>query len=148
MKVVTWNIKGISDPKKARAIHSWLRRDNLKVNFICLQEIKATGSILQQRLQTVHQSLHWFSTNNPQGSGGAAIGVSPKLDIKEVVESALSSPNWIGVKIKGPIPFSVVSVYAGGSVNDRTEMWIELQQLEGPVILTGDFNMVESIKDR
>ena len=148
MKIITWNVKGLTDPQKAEAISSWLFKGQMKLDFLCLQEIKATGTTVKQRLRTVHPGLTWLHTPNNQGTGGAAIGVHPQSTIEEVLCSSASQPNWIGVKIGGPTPYTVISIYAGGSVPERTQIWEELSSIQGEIILAGYFNMVENIDDR
>ena len=148
MKIISWNVKGITDPKKAKSINKWLRDSHQNVDVVCLQEIKASGETAKQRLQAVHPKFIWFHTANSQGTGGAAIGINPKLQLQDIMLSNLPSPNWVGVKIGGASPLTVVSVYAGGSTQSRADMWQELSGLQGPVILSGDFNMVEFIEDR
>ena len=148
MKIISWNIKGISDPKKAKAINRWLFNFHQNVDVVCLQETKASGDTAKSRLHSAHPKLIWFCTANPQGTGGSAIGINPKLQLKEILTSQLPTPNWIGVRLGGPNPFTIISVYAGGAVQVRTEMWKELSLITGPIILTGDFNMVESLDDR
>lgn len=72
----------------------------------------------------------------------------PQLIIEEVLYSNASQPNWIGVKKGGPSPYTVISIYAGGSVPERTQIWEELSSIQGEIILAGDFNMVENIDER
>lgn len=43
---------------------------------------------------------------------------------------------------------SIISVYVGRSIKDRINLWSSLRQLQGNIILTGDFNMVEFAVDR
>lgn len=55
---------------------------------------------------------------------------------------------WVVAEFTGDCPFTVVSIYAGGSVTERTNLCKEISSLPGPLILVGDFNMVESSIDR
>ena len=38
LKLLTWNLKGLNDPKKRVVLKNWLRE--WKVDVICLQETK------------------------------------------------------------------------------------------------------------
>ena len=38
LKLVSWNIRGLNDPKKMEILRDWLR--NWKVDVVCLQETK------------------------------------------------------------------------------------------------------------
>lgn len=53
----------------------------------------------------------------------------------------LPSPNWIGVRVGDTSPYTVIFVYVG-----RTSQ--ELGKVKGPIIISEDFNMVESLDDR
>lgn len=110
------------------------------VDSLCLQEIQTSGDIVKQRLKTVHPKC-FASTLPTTKELGAAIGVNPKIQIKEILFNDLSSPNWIGVRVGDTSPYTVISVYAGGTSQ-------ELGKVKGLVIISGDFTMVESLDDR
>ena len=38
LKLVSWNVKGLNDPKKRGILRNWLRK--WKVDVVCLQETK------------------------------------------------------------------------------------------------------------
>lgn len=56
--------------------------------------------------------------------------------------------SWVGFQVGGPIPFSIVSIYAWGNAATRCRIWGSLKDIKGPILLLGDFNMVEHRKDR
>lgn len=145
MKVISWNVKGLIDPRKSRSINKWLREEHSAVDFICLQEIKTSWEIIKKRLSTVHSKLKWLHMPN---NGAATIGVSSKFEIKEILCSEASSPNCIRVRLGGSSPFTIISIHAGGNAQVITNMWKELRALKGAVILSRDFNMVEFRQDR
>ena len=38
LKIVSWNVRGLNDPKKRGILRNWLRK--WKVDVVCLQETK------------------------------------------------------------------------------------------------------------
>ena len=52
---------------------------------------------------------------------------------------------WIAIRFTD---FTFIGVYAHGPQKVRTKTWKSLSRLQGPIILMGDFNMVETIQDR
>ena len=45
LKLLSWNIRGLNDPKKREVLKNWLRK--WKVDAVCLQETKLDGLDLQ-----------------------------------------------------------------------------------------------------
>lgn len=119
----------------------------LKADFICLQELKCAGSSLLYNLRRmgIHQ-FDWHLSSHHDGRGGAAVGITNKLN--NLVSTVKVDANYVSVMLKEPFCFSLVCVYAPYNSLGRAHLWIYLAKLEVPMVLVGDFNMVETLSDR
>ena len=143
---MSFNTKGLTDPSKAVAIKKWLLDNSFSFDFICLQEIKCEGKVLEFNLKRLNPNYTWFSTAHENGRGGSVIGINPSF-AKEVVKS-YKNKSWVCVEFGGELNFSLVSVYAPCNPRERALVWEELSSLTGNLLLCGDFNMVAFAEDR
>lgn len=103
---------------------------------------------LEYNLKAVSNHHKWFHTNHPPRNGGGAMGVHEKW-VPKIVEVKVDESNrWVSVEIKAEERFVVVSLYAGGPSFSHPHLWNSLTLFPCPLILVGDFNMVEEIEDR
>lgn len=144
MKIASFNVKGLTDLKKAHLVKQWLRSKGL-LDIIVLVEIKVTGEELNRRLNSISPSHFWIHTLHTQGSGGLAIGIHHDLcsDLKGFHIGY--NNQWISAYLNS---FTIVGVYAHGPQKQRTETWKSLTKLQAPTLICGDFNMVETLLDR
>lgn len=74
MRIVSWNVKGLSDPVKARAIANWLQSQSSEPDILCLLEVKASGSRLWGNLKSVDNQRYWVGLGGINGKGGVVMG--------------------------------------------------------------------------
>lgn len=148
MKGFSFNCKGFTDPIRAQVIKTWMKDTSLKPDFIFLQEVKTSGHSLSSNLQRLGADFTWFSTNHSAGKGGTAIGISVKFSnlVTQVTQSAKGC--WVAITLDIPFGFTLVSIYAPNSANDRAVVWQEFSAQPNPCFLAGDFNMVIESSDR
>lgn len=92
--------------------------------FICLQEVKSPYPILMQRLEAISPQFVWNLTHQPHGSSGAVIRISKKqLDHLEDILMDRSHSYWVGYKLGGPDPISIISSHTGASLKDTIHLW-------------------------
>ena len=145
-KAVTFNCKGLTNPIRAKAIHSWLSDLKANLDFICINEIKVSGFQLSSNLKIIDRSLFWITSSHHSGKGGVCLGLKDSL-AKTITNSVIHN-SWVGVTLGPPYNLTLAAVYAPNSSNERKQVWDELSSINGPTILLGDFNMVTSIEDR
>ena len=56
--------------------------------------------------------------------------------------------SWVCACLGPPYNPTIIVVYAPTSTSERCKVWEEIKQFFGPVVFTGDFNMVTSLDDR
>lgn len=144
MKTISFNPKGITEAKKAQLVRKWIKSKG-PVDIIALVEVKASGRVLDRRLLSISQEHFWIHTLHSQGSGGVAVGVHH--DLCQDLKGFNIDPNnqWIAVFLTD---LTFVGVYANGPQKQRIKTWNSILRLKAPVLIMGDFNMVESLKDR
>ncbi|MCO5606949.1 hypothetical protein L7F22_064746 [Adiantum nelumboides] len=140
--------QGFSDPAKAISIKKWLADCSKLPDILCLQELKTTDDLLKNHLRRIGSHYSWFYTNHHCGKGGAVVGIKACYSnlVKDVNKS--SRDNWIGIQLAEPFNYMLVCLYASSSYSDKVATWDELAGLTAPLVLIGDFNMVETTDDR
>lgn len=135
MRLVTWNCcRGAYDRKAARL-------EALRPDVVVLQECPCPT---QPNL-----SAAWFGSNPRQGV--AVIGRSPYRVRPEPVRG--ESQSMFAAHVIGPIPFTVVAVWARPepSYSQALRRGLEVYRdlfLAGPTVLVGDFNSSAAWDDR
>lgn len=68
----------------------------------------------------------------------------------KLVTTTQESPcnRWVEIECGGDLQATIVSLYTSILAASRTDLWISLATLSRPLIVVGDFNMVEDIMDR
>lgn len=67
--------------------------------------------------------------------------------VKNIIFDADAHPSWVGYRIGGVDPFSIILLYAKGSTIDRTNLWHSMRTVQSSHF-RGHFNMVEKLEDR
>ena len=145
-KAMTFNCKGLTHPARAKAIHTWLRDLSINLDFLCLNEVKTSAFLLDSHLKIVNKNFSWITSSHPAGRGGVCLDLNDSMQ-KALIKS-IRRVSWVAAILGPPFNFTVAAVYAPTSSRERSLLWADLQVISGPVILTGDFNMVNSLEDR
>ena len=71
MKILSFNVKGLCDPSKAKKVKEWLRQQG-HFDAVVFIEVKCAGEPLFQRLTSISDQLTWVVFDHRQGTGGVA----------------------------------------------------------------------------
>jgi hypothetical protein len=126
LKLVSWNVRGLNDPKKREVLKNWLRK--WKVDVMCLQETKL-DKVDWQVMQSIwgNRFAGWEALNAKHTAGGVLL-----LWDKRVLELTDSKVGTFSVSCcwKGIIDgFEWIGTGVYGPTRDdiRTGLWDELR---------------------
>lgn len=149
MNFISWNVRGLESPDRKYIAKRFLDTISNK-DFIMLQKIKAVDFILDLNLEFIWKDSIKLCSAHSKGKGGTALLINPKWS-KHIVDKGRSPCNsvvWASICINN-VTFGVCSIYAPNEPQERAELWLWISSLPDiPWILGGDFNMVESQKDK
>jgi hypothetical protein len=145
LKLVSWNVRGLNDPKKREVLKNWLRQ--WKVDVVCLQETKL-NKVDWKMIQSIwgNRFAGWEALNAEHTAGGVLL-----LWDKRVLELTDSKVGTFSVSCcwKGIIDgFEWVGTGMYGPTQDdmRFGLWDELRdvRLQWSILwcIFGDFNVV------
>ncbi len=151
LKIISWNVRGLNNPKKRESVKYWLR--NWKCDVVCLQETKLAEVDLQLVRSLWGNSFVGWEFLPAVGSVGGVIllwdnRVVERLD--SVVKTFSISCLWKGVSDS----FVWVGTGLYGLSTDllRSELWEELKEVQqtwaSPCCVFGDFNVVRFPSER
>ena len=69
MKIMTLNVKGMTNPVKVNKIKRWRRQQGF-LDVLVLTEVTVAGIKLEERLKNIDDNLIWISSFHIQGLGG------------------------------------------------------------------------------
>ena len=115
MKIMSLNVKGMTNPSKINKIRKWRRQQGF-LDVLVLTEVKVSGVELEERLKKIDDNLIWITSFHAQGSGGVAMGLHPKwgMSVKDIVLH--DSNMWVAFELTEMI---LVGVYASGPLAQR-----------------------------
>lgn len=88
MTITSFNVKGLTNPKKVKKIQAW-RRNQGFLDALILTELKASRSELEKKLEEIDASLVWFQRTHTQGSGCVALGLHPTKWASKAIDMAI-----------------------------------------------------------
>ncbi|KAL3691404.1 hypothetical protein R1sor_005055 [Riccia sorocarpa] len=148
LKLVTWNVRGVAKPVKARAVKGWLHTKAKNVNIISLQELKVNNWSTRRWLSGIRKN-GTFVFDKPHGSRGGTVLI---LDSSmRVIQSGIGGQGrlaWAKIQL-GDIQCGVISVHAPNKRCARIEFWRNVREVMGDDnwLVTEDFNQVELRED-
>lgn len=95
IKGISFNTKGLTDPLRAVQIRNWLFCNSFSFDFLCLQEIKCSGSLIQNNRRRIGANFSWFVSTHNNGKGGTTISISKNLT--QYVTNRFFHDNWVGL---------------------------------------------------
>lgn len=95
--VTSWNVEGLCGSLRKRIVRKWVTNLPSEPDFLCLQEIKADGFILDTALKMILQGHRGFVSLLVLGNGGSAILVHPKFGIEDSDEFLKGQVVWVMV---------------------------------------------------
>jgi hypothetical protein len=151
LKLLSWNVRGLNDPKKREVLKNWLRK--WKVGVVCLQETKL-DRVDWRLFQSiwVNRFVGWVMLNTVNTAGGIVLLWDKR--VLELTDSKVGTFSvtccwkgladgfeWVGLGVYGP---------------NRDDLWSDLweelmgvhQQWPHPWCVFGDFNLARFQSER
>ena len=69
MKILSFNVKGLCDPSKAKKVKEWLRQQG-HFDAVVFTKVKCACEPLIQRLTSISGQLTWVTFDHRQGAEG------------------------------------------------------------------------------
>ena len=74
MKIMSLNVKGMTNPTKVNKMRSWRRQQGF-LDVLVLTEVKVSGIELEEIFKKIDDNFIWITSFHAQGSGGVAMGL-------------------------------------------------------------------------
>jgi hypothetical protein len=151
LKLLTWNVRGLNDPKKRVVLKNWLRK--WKVDVVCLQETKL-DKVDGRMISSIwgNRFAGWEVLDAAHTAGGVLL-----LWDKRVVERIDSKVGMFSVSchwksLGDGFEWVGTGVYGPNRDDSRSELWAELVEVRNqwsqPWCIFGDFNVVRFPSER
>lgn len=149
---LSWNVRGCNKLTNRKNVKS--HTQNLKVNFLCLQETKCLGWIDGTINSIWDANIHnWLEAPSCGHSGGLLTSWDARV---YHLNSHIITNNWIlfrGHTINTNVHFICINVYAPQSISDKSVIWDQLSNIlnayeDIATVLMGDFNSAREGTDR
>jgi exonuclease III len=151
LKLLTWNVRGLNDPKKRVVLKNWLR--TWKVDVICLQETKL-DKVDGRLIHSIwgNRFAGWEVLNADNTAGGVLLlwdkrvveridSIVGRFSVSCQWKSLVDGFEWVGTGVYGP-----------NRDDSRSELWAELSEIRHqwsqPWCIFGDFNVVRFPSER
>ena len=142
MNSLSWNCRGIENPRSVRALHDLVQRYNPKIVF--LMETKV-GVWKMKRVQSRIGLQNGIIIPNGGRSGGLALLWERELDV-ELKSYTRNHIDAIVIDSKLSLKWRITGFYGNPDTNQRKESWNLLQflnsQFQMPWVCLGDFNEI------
>ncbi|KAL3686617.1 hypothetical protein R1sor_009191 [Riccia sorocarpa] len=148
IKLVSWNVRGITNPDKARAVKRWLKRRLGEADVVALQGLKSNSWCSNRWLRSIKKK-GTVIMDKPVGSkGGTALVLQEKIQVIASGVSGFGRLAWAKTKI-GELEVGLVSLHAPNKRRQRVAFWAQVKEIikEGSWVVFGDFNQVEVAED-
>ncbi|KAL3690753.1 hypothetical protein R1sor_004404 [Riccia sorocarpa] len=149
-QMMSWNVRGIGKPRKARIVKSWITKNMKEASVLALQELKVLNWSSLKWLKDVRsQGTVVLDLDKPIGKKGGTVLILHKDWIVE--SSGVSGRGrfaWGKVR-QGENLIGFLSIHAPNKRSDRVRFWRELQDIIGGEnwFILGDYNQVEMQED-
>jgi hypothetical protein len=151
LKILSWNVRGLNDPKKRVVLKNWLRK--WKVDVICLQETKL-DKVDGRMISSIwgNRFAGWEVLDAVNTAGGVLL-----LWDKRVVDRVDSKVGMFSVSCRWKslgdgFEWVGTGVYGPNRDDSRSELWAELSEVwhqwSQPWCIFGDFNVVRFPSER
>lgn len=150
MKIISWNIRGLSSAVKKRYVNSLLKER--KPDILLIQETKMELTEDFQVKNLWYDTELEYAVVNAEGLSGGIITIWSLNAL--AVEEVISTKNFLLIRgvFKGNFPCILVNIYAPNNYVERRAVWGELVSLKErflvPWCIGGDFNEIKGIGER
>jgi exonuclease III len=121
LNILSWNIRGLSDPHRKVIIRNWIKKLHQKVDILMLQELKADDFRLEIALAYILPSYQVVLSYPNDGCGGTTLLIHPNLVIQrsEVTQQGAA---W-AVITHVQEEYMLVSIYAPNTATEQKKLW-------------------------
>ena len=151
MKLISWNIRGCSNPRKWKTLNRKIKQENLDILF--LQETKSSLEGLEKIRDKIWKGSHLMALDVVGQVGGVAILWQPR-----VVELS----NWRANKLVLMVYFHILDSGVNGSLGNVYGpisfpakqyfigflSWLKGQTEVGNWVIGGDFNIISNLGEK
>lgn len=150
MKILSWNVRGLSAPDKKRLVKRALK--NLECDIVLLQETKLVDKKMNDFIKSCY---NWNGLS--QSARGSAGGLGVLWKSKSYQISIIFSHHYLMVcrvvRLEDHFDFPLLNVYGPIRTEDKKELWNEIKnQMENVglerIIMAGDFNALLELDDK
>ena len=149
VKLSTLNVRGLGNDAKMNSIFDFAK--NSRADFICLQETLAARPAVINSLRSKWAGKSFWSPALGK-QGGVAVLISPKTDFEILQSKKDTSGRVLSILARlGDTKYNLVNVYAPTNPSERKIFFKSITDYFFPnsvKILAGDFNCIESAKDK
>ncbi|KAL3679284.1 hypothetical protein R1sor_022240 [Riccia sorocarpa] len=143
LSVATWNVQGMGEADKVKALQNWLRGAGKKVRILALQELKAGEHNLEFQIRQVIPQAFTIIDYTQIDKGGTALIIHPSLKVRRSGVRGDGTVAWIEVETELGV-IGVASVYGPREPDPKAELleWLKMFNEGGKWLLMGDWNFV------
>lgn len=145
MKLISWNVRGLSAPNKRRLIKSQL--DLIKCDLVMLQETKLCDESASV-LFTSWKKWNFLSCPSYSASGGLALLWNAYNIEVQLVSSAVHWMLFLVTSKVSKVKVWLFNIYAPSRIQGKKKLWRDLIRVASPlrqgslVVFGGDFNAI------
>lgn len=121
LQILSWNLRGMGDAFRGKALRRWINKFHKDLNIICLQELKAKQEKIEFQCKTLFPDKRFIVDYTVEGRAGTTVGILSNCNIQDSGTKGDGSFAWCTIDtVVGPV--SVGSVYAPNERARRKEL--------------------------
>lgn len=140
-----WNVRGINETDKHSKFRRWIYNHHISVGALLETHLKEPSMI--PVINALCPGWNFYSNHQSDHDGRIVLIWKPSINVTLLHQSRQS----MTCRVDSPpdAPFFFTAIYAGNTAEERTELWVELLNLQNsllldssPWLVVGDFNEI------
>ena len=130
MTVLVWNVRGLNDPLKQKAVVSRIRE--LKVSLVCLLETRVKENNMMSIINIHFQSWQVYHNYSNEACNGKIWFIwkgTIQVDIVDVMDQCITC-----MVVQGDCKFYISAIYGWNERVNRRRLWAHLVSLKSSLI--------------